>query len=132
MAWNEPGGNNQDPWGGGKKGDKQGPPDLDEAFRKFQEKLNSLFGGSSSGSSGSNNNSGSSSGMFIGVLLLAIVAYVWNAVYTVDEKERAVILRFGEYSETVGPGLHFYFLLLIPNIRNGSLNCVPTICVSKC
>ena len=109
MAWNEPGGNNQDPWGGGKKGDKQGPPDLDEAFRKFQEKLNSLFGGGSSGSSGSNNNSGSSSGMFIGVLLLAIVAYVWNAVYTVDEKERAVILRFGEYSETVGPGLHFYF-----------------------
>ena len=109
MAWNEPGGNNQDPWGGGKKGDKQGPPDLDEAFRKFQGKLNSLFGGSGNSSSGSNNNSGSSSGMFIGILLLAIVAYIWNAVYTVDEKERAVILRFGEYSETVGPGLHMYF-----------------------
>ncbi|OED40932.1 HflK protein [Endozoicomonas sp. (ex Bugula neritina AB1)] len=109
MAWNEPGGNNQDPWGGGKKGDKQGPPDLDEAFRKFQEKLNSLFGGGSSGGSGSNNNSGSSSGMIIGVLLLATVAYLWNAVYTVDEKERAVILRFGEYSDTVGPGLHMYF-----------------------
>ncbi len=114
MAWNEPGGNNQDPWGGGKKGDKQGPPDLDDAFRKLQEKLNSLFGGSKSGSSGgnsggNNNASGSSSGMFIGVLILAVVAYVWNAVYTVDEKERAVILRFGEYFETVGPGLHMYF-----------------------
>ena len=109
MAWNEPGGNNQDPWGGGNKGDKQGPPDLDEAFRKFQDKLNSLFGGGSTGSSGSNNNSGSSSGMFIGVLLLAVVAYFWNAVYTVDEKERVVILRFGQYSETVGPGLHIYF-----------------------
>ena len=31
MAWNEPGGNNQDPWGGGKKGNDLGPPDLDEA-----------------------------------------------------------------------------------------------------
>ena len=27
----------------------------------------------------------------------------------VDEKERAVILRFGKYVETVGPGLHVYF-----------------------
>jgi len=41
MAWNEPGGNsnNQDPWGGRKGGGRQGPPDLDEAFRKLQESL---------------------------------------------------------------------------------------------
>lgn len=109
MAWNEPGGNNQDPWGGGNKGGKQGPPDLDEAFRKFQERLNSLFGGGSKPSSGGNQSSGSSSGMFVGVLLLAFVAYIWNAVYIVDEKERAVILRFGKYSQTVEPGLHIYF-----------------------
>lgn len=110
MAWNEPGGNNQDPWGGGNKGDKQGPPDLDEAFRKFQERLNSLFGGKGKSSSGGGSQtSGSSSGMFIGVLLLALVAYVWNAIYIVDEKERAVILRFGKYSQTVEPGLHIYF-----------------------
>ena len=110
MAWNEPGGNNQDPWGGGNKGDKQGPPDLDEAFRKFQERLNSLFGGKGKSSpGGGSQSSGSSSGMFIGVLLLALVAYIWNAVYIVDEKERAVILRFGKYSQTVEPGLHIYF-----------------------
>ena len=38
MAWNEPGGGNKgprDPWGGG----DQGPPDLDEAMKKLQEKL---------------------------------------------------------------------------------------------
>ena len=47
MAWNEPGGNsnNQDPWGGRKGGGRQGPPDLDEAFRKLQESLNGIFGG---------------------------------------------------------------------------------------
>lgn len=49
MAWNEPGGNsnNQDPWGGKRRnnGDRKGPPDLDEAFRKLQESLNGLFGG---------------------------------------------------------------------------------------
>ncbi|MDX1346469.1 MAG: protease modulator HflK N-terminal domain-containing protein, partial [Sedimenticolaceae bacterium] len=27
MAWNEPGGDKRDPWGGGKQ---DGPPDLDE------------------------------------------------------------------------------------------------------
>ena len=42
MAWNEPGGNGKqrDPWGG-----DQGPPDLDEAFRKFREKLGGALSG---------------------------------------------------------------------------------------
>ena len=45
MSWNEPGGGNnnpKDPWGGG---DNQGPPDLDEALKKLQEKLGGMFGG---------------------------------------------------------------------------------------
>ncbi|WP_295399281.1 protease modulator HflK N-terminal domain-containing protein, partial [uncultured Thiocystis sp.] len=44
MAWNEPGGGNQDPWSG-KSGGDQGPPDLDEVVRKLQERLGGLFGG---------------------------------------------------------------------------------------
>ena len=41
MAWNEPGNNRpNDPWGGG----DQGPPDLDEVFKKLNDKINSLFG----------------------------------------------------------------------------------------
>ncbi|MDD7805717.1 MAG: FtsH protease activity modulator HflK [Endozoicomonas sp. (ex Botrylloides leachii)] len=108
MAWNEPGGNNQDPWGGGNKGKKQGPPDLDDAFRKLQSKLSSMFGGSNR-STGRGNNTGSSSVLLIGGLVLLATIYLWNAIYTVDEKERAVILRFGQYVETVGPGLHIYF-----------------------
>ena len=54
MAWNEPGGGNRgdkDPWG---NRDDEGPPDLDEAFRKLQQNLSQMFGGgSSSGSGGS-------------------------------------------------------------------------------
>ena len=111
MAWNEPGGNNQDPWGGGKKGNDQGPPDLDEAFRKFQNTLKGIFGsgGSSSGNNSSRNGGGAGGGLFAGIAIIAIVAYLWNAIYIVDEKERAVILRFGEYYETVDPGLNIYF-----------------------
>lgn len=113
MAWNEPGGNNQDPWGGGKKGNDQGPPDLDEAFRKFQNTLKGIFGGSGGSSSGNNSSrtggGAAGGGLFAGIAIIAIVAYLWNAIYIVDEKERAVILRFGEYYETVDPGLNIYF-----------------------
>lgn len=116
MAWNEPGGNsnNQDPWGGKRRnnGDRKGPPDLDEAFRKLQESLNGLFGGGKKrGDDGGG--SGKSSGGFGGLIGIALVvlAAVWlySAVYVVDEQEQAVVLRFGKYYETVGPGLNIYF-----------------------
>lgn len=112
MAWNEPGGNsnNQDPWGGRKGGGRQGPPDLDEAFRKLQESLNGIFGG---GKKRGDDDSGRSGGggfglLFVGLGLLAAV-WLYSAIYVVDEQEQAVVLRFGKYHETVGPGLNIYF-----------------------
>ena len=115
MAWNEPGGNNQDPWGGGNKGNNQGPPDLDEAFRKFQQTLKGIFGGKGSSSGGNGSRGGSAGGngggkvLWAGIALIAVVAYFVNAIYIVDERERAVILRLGKYVETVEPGLNIYF-----------------------
>ena len=107
MAWNEPGGNGnqKDPWGGG---GNQGPPDLDEALRKLQEKLNGLFGGGSGGSSGGGGGGIALSGSFIGVILI-ILLVIWSlfGVYKIDEQERGVVLRFGRYLETVTPGLHW-------------------------
>ncbi|MBT5719206.1 MAG: protease modulator HflK, partial [Gammaproteobacteria bacterium] len=47
MAWNEPGNNgngndnDKDPWGGGRKGGDQGPPDIDEVVRNLTKKFNS-------------------------------------------------------------------------------------------
>lgn len=102
MAWNEPGGNKpKDPWGG----DNQGPPDLDEALKKFQEKLGGIFGGS--GGSGGGGGSGIS-GSLIALVLVGLVIF-WAAMgfYKVDEQERSVILRLGRYHATVGPGLHW-------------------------
>ena len=54
MSWNEPGGDKKDPWSG--RGDKKGPPDLDEAIRSLQEKLAKFFGG---GNGGNGDNEGS-------------------------------------------------------------------------
>ncbi|HSX87535.1 MAG TPA: FtsH protease activity modulator HflK [Pseudomonas sp.] len=112
MAWNEPGGNsnNQDPWGGRKGGDRKGPPDLDEAFRKLQDSLNGLFGGGKKGG-GDDGAAGKGGGFGLLLIGLALLAVVWlySAIYVVDEQEQAVVLRFGKYYETVGPGLNIYF-----------------------
>lgn len=119
MAWNEPGGNsnNQDPWGGGRRGggggDQKGPPDLDEAFRKLQDSLNGLFGnrkrGGGSGRDGNGGQSGGGYGLFASIAGLLLVVWLYNAIYIVDAQEQAVILRFGEYHDTVGDGLNIYF-----------------------
>jgi len=104
MAWNEPGGNNQDPWGG-KGGNNDGPPDLDEALKKFQEKLNGIFGG---GSGGGDSSGPSFSGASIGLVLVVVaIAYAALGIYQINEQERGVVLRFGVYKETVDAGLHW-------------------------
>ena len=115
MAWNEPGGNrnDNDPWGtgGGRRGNDQGPPDLDEALKKGLDKLNKMLGGKGGKSGGSGGSSGGSAGGFGAILALAailVVGYViFQSFYTVDEQERAVVLRFGEYHQTENPGLRF-------------------------
>ena len=41
MSWNEPGGGKKDPWSG--RGDDKNVPELDEAIRVLQSKLDKLF-----------------------------------------------------------------------------------------
>jgi membrane protease subunit HflK len=111
MAWNEPGGNNNDPWGNRKN--DSGPPDLDEVFRNLQKKLEGLFGGKRGGGSG-----GSSGGGLgfpgklgsIGILaLLAIGAILWilSGIYIIQPAERGVVQQFGQYVKTTLPGPHW-------------------------
>lgn len=107
MAWNEPGGGNQgdkDPWG---NRNDEGPPDLDEAFKKLQANLSQMFGGSKAGTG-----SGPAKPMNLNlvwlVLLVAAVIYGVMGVYTVDQQERGVVLRFGKQTgDIVMPGLHW-------------------------
>ena len=120
MAWNEPGNNgngndkdkDKDPWGGGRKGGDQGPPDIDEVVRNLTKKFNNLFGGGSGGSSSTGSSSSGGGGLSAGLIagLLAVVAVIWGFMgfYIVDEAERGVVLRFGRVMDlTVQPGLHW-------------------------
>jgi membrane protease subunit HflK len=106
MAWNDP------QWG--KNGGNGGPPDLDEIWKRFNQKLNSLLGGKDRpGGEGSGGSGGSSGGGLPKFhipggagLLVAVAALVWLAsgFYIVDAGQRGVVLRFGKYVETTMPG----------------------------
>ena len=101
MSWNDNGKNgSRDPWG-----NKNDAPDIDEAIKKFKSLIGSFVGGSGGGdSSGS---SPSFKKILPTALVVLIVLYSALGIYTVDAQEEAVILRFGKYSTTKGPGIHW-------------------------
>jgi len=107
MAWNEPGGDDKgdkDPWGNR----DEGPPDLDEAFRKLQNNLSQMFGGGSGNRGGglAKNPLNMKIVGLAGVVLFLI--YFAMGVYQVDQQERGVVLRFGKaQDEIILPGLHW-------------------------
>ena len=111
MAWNEPGGNNRDPWGGGNKQD--GPPDLDEVLKNLKQKFGGLFGGSGRGggkeSSGDSGGGSELSGKALAVLaVIAIAVWIATGFYIVQQQERAVVMRFGAFSEVTDPGFRWH------------------------
>ncbi len=99
MAWNEPG-KGRDPWSG--RGNDKGPPDLDEIVKNLQKRFGALFGG------GAGSGGGGPGVMGFGLLgIVALVAWAASGLYKVDDAERGVVLRFGEYHQTTLPGLHW-------------------------
>ena len=91
MAWNEPGNGGRDPWGN-RQGD--GPPDLDEAFKKLQDNLGKMFGGGGQSNGGQRSGGNPVSKSLFGLALAgAAIVYGMMGVYTLDEQERGVVLR---------------------------------------
>ena len=120
MPWNQPGsgnGDEKDPWGqrdGQRRGRRDGPPDLDEILRDAKNRLDSLFGGGRRSGGGGNGGdkirqiSAPGGGMLGLALVVGLGFWAFSGIYTVDEGEQAIELRFGEYQETKGAGLHWH------------------------
>ncbi|MDR2924824.1 MAG: FtsH protease activity modulator HflK [Azoarcus sp.] len=118
-----------DPWGnrdnngerGGRRGNEQGPPDLEEIWRDFNQRLSGIFGQRRgkrpSGSNGSGGGGGGShpglpsfkqvGGGLGALVLLVLVVWLASGFYTVDTNQRGVVLRMGKYSTVTGPGLNW-------------------------
>lgn len=107
MAWNEPGNNDKDPWKN-KGGKNQGPPDLDELLNDLGKKVTGIFGGKGKSTDGSSPSGKSFSTIGISlILVIAIVVYAFSGFYTIKEAEKGIVLRFGQYSGTVDPGINW-------------------------
>ncbi len=105
MAWNEPGNNDKDPWKN-KGGKNQGPPDLDELLNDLGKKVTGIFGGKTTKGGSGSGKSFSSIGISI-LLIVASVVYAFSGFYTIKEAEQGIVLRFGEYSGSVEPGINW-------------------------
>lgn len=121
MAWNDPdGGRKKDPWG---QGNGQGPPDLDEAWRKARQRLKSVFGGKGGGFGGvSVGGGGPGAAGVVGIAALLVVVWLATGFYTVDDAERGVVLRFGAYQRTVDPGLHWRIPWPVETVERVNIN----------
>ena len=117
MAWNEPG-NGKDPWS---RGDKE-PNDLDQIVQSWQRRLSSLLGGGGGGSSGSRRAPGGG-GIFILIGLL-LAAWAATGIYRVDEAERGGVQRFGAYTVTTMPGIHWHLPFPIETVDIVNTNAV--------
>lgn len=105
MAWNEPGGDNRNPWGG-RGGD--GPPDLDEVARKMRDKMGRFFGGGGSGKGGGDGKGIGSSISFGLIAIVALVVWALSGIYIIEPAERGVVLRFGKFHAVTMPGPHWF------------------------
>jgi modulator of FtsH protease HflK len=100
--------------GGGRQ---DGPPDLDELWRDFNNRLNRLFGkkgGNNGGPRGPLGGGGSGGPSmenagkgFTAVVVVAVLVWLASGFYIVQEGREGVVLQFGKYHHTSMPGFQW-------------------------
>jgi membrane protease subunit HflK len=102
----------------GNKRPNDGPPDLDQLWRDFNQRINRFFGnkgGNGNGGNTGNGNggdkfSGNSKGTRFGAGVIAvIVGFLWLAsgFFIVQEGQTGVVMTFGRYTYTAMPGFNW-------------------------
>ena len=108
-------------WGRGSNDDAQeprqnnqrpsdGPPDLDQLWRDFNQRLNRLFGGKGGGRGGDGGLSPDPRGAGISAGVVAtVIAFLWlvSGFFIVQEGQTGVIMTFGKFSHSTQPGFNW-------------------------
>lgn len=96
----------------------EGPEDIDKAIADLIRKIIALFGLGFLGGKGSGGSSGNKRSLFTflsggSLILIGLAIYLATGLYTVDQQERGVILRFGALQPTLQqPGLRWRPILI--------------------
>ncbi|HEY8101920.1 MAG TPA: FtsH protease activity modulator HflK [Burkholderiaceae bacterium] len=99
--------NNQD-----QKGDKKpdGPPDLDQLWRDFNQRMNRLFSNKRGGGDSSGGYSPDMKGAGIGLGVIAAIAlFLWliSGFFSVQEGQTGIVMTFGKYSYSTPAGFNW-------------------------
>ncbi|MGA7439420.1 MAG: protease modulator HflK, partial [Luteibacter sp.] len=90
MPWNEPGNGQKDPWNRNRQGQRKF--DLNGLLKQFTSRFGRF---------------GSGSGGVLAILLVFVVAWLLVSSFTViDARQVGVVLRFGQFSRVLPPGMH--------------------------
>ena len=114
MALNDPN------WG--KRGN-EGPPDLDELWRRLNQKLGSIFGGKGGGNMPQGPSARQMGGGFGLLMVMVLLVWLASGFYIVDEGQRGVVLRFGKFLETNQPGPRWHLPWPIESVEIGRASC---------
>ena len=114
MAWDDQG-NGKSPW----DPNKGQTPDLDQIVEEWQKRFNRLFGVKTSGSGKRRKKPPV---LLIGLMILFI--WVLSGLYQIDDSERGIELRFGQYTETTMPGLKWHMPWPIETVEVVNVNVV--------
>ena len=98
----EPRQNNQRP--------NDGPPDLDQLWRDFNQRLNRLFGGKGGGRGDGGGMPGDARGAGISAGVVAVViGFLWlvSGFFIVQEGQTGVVMTFGKFSHSTQPGFNW-------------------------
>jgi modulator of FtsH protease HflK len=95
---------------GGSGGGGGGPPDLDELWRNFNQKLSGMFGRKNGGGQSGGPQPPSARQVGGGVIMLGglvVLAWLASGFFIVDPQFRGVISQFGKYKSTATEGLNW-------------------------
>jgi len=112
MAQNESG-NGRDPW---KQGGEE-PNDLDQIVEKWQRRIGSILGGGGGGGA-----VGSAGGLLL--IIVVVLGWAVTGLYRVDEAQRGIEQRFGAYTVTTLPGLHWHIPFPVETVSLVNINAI--------
>lgn len=103
----------------GNKRPNDGPPDLDQLWRDFNQRLTNLFGNKKNGGGNNSGNGGNSGGTGFtpdmrgagigAAIIAAIIGFLWlvSGFFIVQEGQTGVVLTFGKYSHMTPAGFNW-------------------------
>jgi membrane protease subunit HflK len=97
----------QEPRQNGRQND--GPPDLDQLWRDFNQRLNRLFGGKGSGGGGGGSSDDNRGASISASVIAVVVVFLWlvSGFFIVQEGQTGIVLTFGKYSHSAQPGFNW-------------------------